>query len=211
MATRRRLFQFSLRTAFIAVTIFAVWLGENAQRTRRQREAADAIRLHGGIVIYNWEMDAVFGHRDLSAKCPLPDWLRESLGDDWLFKVAGVSFGSGSSDADLAILQNFDLDEITFLWLGNTAVSDEGIKRLPEMRNLKSLCLNGTRITDFGLSSLQRYRELLALRLDDTEVTDAGLTSLYELKHLHSLALRNTKIHYGRERVHEHLPKCEQD
>jgi hypothetical protein len=45
-----RRFQFSLRALLLAVTVFAVWLGWLAERTRKKSEAIRAIQQIGGAV-----------------------------------------------------------------------------------------------------------------------------------------------------------------
>jgi hypothetical protein len=52
MATRCRWLQFSLRTAFVVLTAFALGLGSTVERARNRGRAIDAIMEAGGSVQY---------------------------------------------------------------------------------------------------------------------------------------------------------------
>ena len=190
------------------MTILCIYLGWNVERARRQRDVADVIRRSGGIVLYEWEINQKTGAANPKARCPVPERVCKFFGDDFFFKVAGVSC-STVGDADLAFLDTLDHEAITFLWLGNSDVTDSGIASLPALPNLKCLCLNGTRITDDSLTCLRRYPKLMFLRLDDTSITDVGLRSLYHLTHLRSVCLHGTnKVVKGHIELRERFPNC---
>jgi hypothetical protein len=48
------------------------------------------------------------------------------------------------------------LVSLTRLGLGNTAVSDEGLKALHGMKRLRWVSLDGTRVTDTAIAELQK-------------------------------------------------------
>jgi hypothetical protein len=69
---RRRVVQFSLRTFFILLTLFAVWFGWAIQKAREQKKAVAWVRERGGSVRYDYEGD-VWTH----TKMVLPEFIGE--------------------------------------------------------------------------------------------------------------------------------------
>jgi hypothetical protein len=90
--TRRRVFQFGLRTMFVAVTVFAVWLGDELKFVRdrqtwiRENEY-ERERLGQGVVTIHW----------LTPAAPIPFW-RRWLGDR---SVRSVELFANATNADL--------------------------------------------------------------------------------------------------------------
>jgi hypothetical protein len=86
-ATKRRWFQFTLRTLFVVVTAFACWLGWNAQTVHRRARARHGIEASGGEFIYSplqptWRV--VFQrpiHGDSVDYAYEVPWVRRILGD----------------------------------------------------------------------------------------------------------------------------------
>jgi len=78
--------------------------------------------------------------------------------------------------------------------LGDTKITDAGLKELKELKSLQGLDLRGTNITDAGLKELKELQRLRWLDLGGTNITDVGLKELKELKGLLELNLRGTKI-----------------
>lgn len=104
-----------------------------------------------------------------------------------------VSQGPSFSDEQLATLKPVaaalvDLD------LKKTSVTDEGLKSIAGMVNLKKLMLNETAVTDAGLETLSVLPNLESLSLFGTEVGDEGLKSLAKVSSLQSLYLSGTKV-----------------
>jgi thiol-disulfide isomerase/thioredoxin/Leucine-rich repeat (LRR) protein len=101
--------------------------------------------------------------------------------------LAGTKIG----DAGLASLNQ--LPALVSLDLGvyNTGagVTDEGLKTIGEMVQLKRLNLSGNKITDAGLVHLQKLARLDNLALDNTGITEAGLANLEPLQALENLRL----------------------
>jgi hypothetical protein len=68
-------------------------------------------------------------------------------------------------------------------------LTDDWLKRLEGLTNLRSLSLNGTNVTDAGLEHVKRISSLEDLSLYSTLVTDAGLEHLKGMSSLRSLNL----------------------
>jgi hypothetical protein len=97
------------------------------------------------------------------------------------------------------------LGQLRSLCLGETSVTDKGLKELVAIPRLERLSLIGNRkVTDAGLSQLATLTNLEELRLEGGSVTDAVLTKLTALTDLRRLALYGTQVTDGgmREIVH---------
>ena len=107
MATRRRWLQFSLRTAFVLLTIGCLWLGWKVNRAGEQREAVEAIEALGGAVLYDWmlvEDSQEIKSRPVDEQRPRgPDQLRQLLGDDFFQHVEVGQFPWNDAEALKAI------------------------------------------------------------------------------------------------------------
>lgn len=103
--------------------------------------------------------------------------------------VAGAAFG----DAELEKLSATGQD-LVWLDLSRTAITDAGLKPLARMPNLQHLDLRETAVGDAGLEALAALRNLQTLGLYGTGVTDAGLPALQRLPGLKRLYLGGTKV-----------------
>jgi Leucine-rich repeat (LRR) protein len=76
---------------------------------------------------------------------------------------------------------------------GSKRVTDEGIRHLARLPELRELDLSGTAITDEGLAVLTQLPHLERINLSGTRVTDAGLQHLrgcHELREIHLMWTR---------------------
>jgi len=64
------------------------------------------------------------------------------------------------------------------LGLELTAVTDAGLARIKDLKNLVSLNLYGTAVTDAGLEQLKGLKHLRSLYLWQTKVTPEGVKAL---------------------------------
>lgn len=118
------------------------------------------------------------------------DHARKSL-DLQPFHVS--SYPSGwVSDVHLATVAKAPwLEELR---LGETCVTDEGIRFLTALHSLRILRLSRTRISDRALECLGTLHKLEMLDIDHTRVTDRGISHLSALQSLRVLQLGDTKI-----------------
>jgi len=192
--SRRRWYQYSLRTLLIVVTLAGcgfAWLGIRVREAREQAAAVAAISGLGGIVIYDYQVDAR-GDPVHDAEPPGPEWLHVLLGEGFFTKVYSVYLrGDAVKDAGLEHLNA--LAQLEYLGLGYTQVTDASLKQLNGMARLSWLDLAGTRVTDAGLVHLQGLSQLAVLYLERTGIGDAGLDHFKGLTQLQLLNLSHTK------------------
>lgn len=98
---------------------------------------------------------------------------------------------------------------VTQLLLGNSAVTDKGLKGLARMKRLTHLDLHGTAVTSKAAKHLAQLKELRYLNLHSTEVDDVLLSTLIQLPRLEAVYLWNTEVtEEGAARLRLSLPKC---
>jgi hypothetical protein len=97
------------------------------------------------------------------------------------------------TDAQAAELTNLG-EQIVWLKLGETNLSDAGLAQVGKLKNLLKLHLEQTKVTDAGLKYLSGLANLEYLNLYGTSITDAGLAQLAELKNLKTVYLWQTKV-----------------
>lgn len=113
---------------------------------------------------------SIFAFRPIEK--PLPQRIKR-------LKVADLK-GNTQSAQSLAVLQ--DMDEVRFVILSASDVSDAEIAKLKEIRGLKYLWLTNTKITDACIDSIAEIENLERIKLDQTSITPEGVERLRSLK-----------------------------
>ena len=110
--------------------------------------------------------------------------------------VVSVNFGlAGGKVGDAALADLKPLTEqLVWLSLAGTAVTDAGLEALKAFKNLQILHLEKTSISDAGLAHLRGLPELRYLNLYGTKVTDQGLEHLKGLSKLKNLYVWQTSV-----------------
>ena len=94
------------------------------------------------------------------------------------------------------------------LSLVSSSITDEGLRYLREMRNLRSLVLQRTAITGSGLAYLQSLSALEQLNLSHTPLNDSGAVHLLRFPSLKEVYLYNTAVSDSiLEAIRTHLPE----
>lgn len=194
---KRRWLTFSLRGAFIILTILCIWLAIRSTRARNQEQAVRDVLAHGGHLRFDYQEDATGAVND-KAQPQAPEWLRRALGEEYFREVVTVGLATGhftqqpkATDADLAIFQA--LGDVTTVELGgNPGITDAGLIHLAGLEKLRTLYLYRTEVKGPGLQHLPRNLEGLSLQF--APAVDEGLIHLKSLPKLRWLNLSNTKI-----------------
>lgn len=233
MKLDRRYLRYSLRTAFIVLTVGCVWLGAQVERVRKQREAVAKIRACGGGVQYDWELPWLDSH-PLTATFwesedwhpPGPAWLRRLIGDDFFQRVDRVHFLGPFDERAFAVCLEFpDLKSVHLNCVTASSgvprpqrcpelrypnVSDEHLKLLATSTQLEWISFSGTAITDDGLEPLKSLRRLRHLDLGDTNVSDDGLRVLKDIPSLEEVYITHAPkvTGQGMTELMKALPNC---
>ena len=169
---RRRWWQYSLRTLFVLLTVFGVWLAWVVHRASEQRKAVEWVENMGGVVRYDYEFDDE-GHLIDDGKSPGPKWLVELVGVDYFQEVIGVDLPYTQVN-DLTPLVG--LKSLRHLGLYNTPVRN--VTPLAELMSLEFLVLNSTQVDD--PTPLAKLTGLQELYLANTPVSKEQVEKLQQ-------------------------------
>ncbi len=109
-----------------------------------------------------------------------------------LLEVSCINY-TGFDNSKIPLLLQI-ADNIAWLKLDNTAVTDEGIAQLAQLKNLVRLNLAETNTGSAGISKLQTLTNLEYINLINTKVSDDGLLSLSAIKSLKHIYCWNSLI-----------------
>lgn len=140
----------------------------------------------------------------LSLKVPVPDakavdalkkaglLVMPIANESNLLEVNAVNAGS-LTDAQIALLEPLK-EQIIWLKLGDTKISDQAATTIATLKNLQKLHLENTSVTDATVRQLKSLPYLEYLNLVNTQVTDAGIKELSSAKSLRSLHVWQSKV-----------------
>lgn len=181
----RRLTSFSLRTALIAITILAVWLGLHMNSVRKQRASIETVKRHGGSVHFDYEGTAYVRQKYDDAptgfaprrQSTMATWLLNTFGRDHLHSVVSANIGRISrreaNSADVFTHLN-NLPKLEELWLNGPQLRDEELKHLGQITNLRRLHIRSAHVTEDGLRHLVGLKNLRYLYLKGSQVKDVS-------------------------------------
>lgn len=201
---KRRWFAISLRTFFLVLTLFCIWLGMTVHDARRQEQIVNLVHELGGQVEYDYEWDSevrrMIDHAGVGGVGPAaeaagPRWLRGLIGDHYFCNVVTVSLRDNPKVTDEVVAQIGQLSELRILQFQDCPnVTDAGIRQLPTSLRLRGLSLIGTACSDAAVAHLVELEGLEQLYLHRTNVTDACLQHLQEVPNLEILGIEKTAI-----------------
>jgi len=140
--------------------------------------------------------------QDLVSGDHLIDW------DDG--EAVSVSLSGRPEIGDKEILVLLQHPSIKKLYLGDTGLTDEGVKSLRGLPQLEWLELSDTATTDIGIAGLAEMSTLQHLFLYGCQVTDASLPALLSLTGLQEIGLDETLISKkGRTTIKRAFPEIE--
>jgi len=114
-------------------------------------------------------------------------------------------------DSKINLLSNIS-EQIVWLKLGSTKITDKSLSDISKFQNLTRLNLEHTAITDAGISQLKDLKYLEYINLFDTQITDVGIEALAKLKGLKTVYCWQTKVTVaGINALKKSLPNVEID
>ena len=117
-------------------------------------------------------------------------------------RVNALNGAADFGDQDLESLAPV-AEQIVWLNLGKSQVSDDGMKVINGMRNLEKLHLEHTAVTDKGIGYLRALKKLSYLNLYGTDVSDAIFDSFREMPGLRRVYVWGTKVDPATARSYE--------
>jgi len=190
--SKRRWYQFSLRSLFVLTTFVAIacsWYASEMHKAAKRRAAIEEIERIGGVVYYYDPADP----NSLGRPPAWFSWMRKLHGDKQLGNVVSVNLiWQKMTDERMVCLES--LTGTRSLCLLATEIRGEGLKHLKYLKGLKELDLSHTEIGDAGLVHLRESTSLEMLYLNDTRISDAGLENLKGLTDVETLDIGDTEL-----------------
>jgi uncharacterized membrane protein/mono/diheme cytochrome c family protein len=94
---------------------------------------------------------------------------------------------------DLQLLESIK-EQLIWLKLGNTKISDSGLAAISKLTNLTRLYLENTGVTDIGIAYLKTLSQLQYLNVTRTKVSANGILQLNNLKNLQEIFLYKSAV-----------------
>jgi hypothetical protein len=101
---------------------------------------------------------------------------------------------TGSGITNEGLREITALHQLRSILLSENDISDQGLESISNLGDLTEIVLNKTKVSDDGLKQLAKLKKLKYLYLEDTKVSDAGIKHLVDLNELAVLYLSGTKI-----------------
>lgn len=215
--TRRRWFQYRLRTLLIVMLVVSLGMGWVMKERRRIAEQRESLKAAGFRYLINevsflHDVHEMFFGFDFRFASGIDGTIETT--DSGLVHLAGLTQlqslslqGRQVTDAGLAHLRT--LTQLQTLSLHDMQVSDAGLIHLQGLKQLQYLSLGGTQVTDAGLAHLRRLTQLQDLSLGGTQISDSGLVHLQGLTQLRYLYLADTRVtDVGVAKLQAALPNC---
>lgn len=120
-------------------------------------------------------------------------------GEEWIVTHPGGKYGGHAqtrikvNDEGLVRLVKL-APETRWLDLSESPISDLGLEKLKELRDVRAVNLQGTSITDSGVTSLSDFKYMRVLNLSDTDVSASVVDSIASWTYLNHLELANTTV-----------------
>jgi uncharacterized membrane protein len=117
----------------------------------------------------------------------------------------------GLDDSRISLISKLS-EQIVWLKLSNTKITNKSMSEIAKLKNLNRLNLEHTAISDAGIAQLKDLKYLEYLNLFDTKITDAGIKELVKLKGLKKVYCWQTKVSQaGVNALKKALPSVEID
>lgn len=126
-----------------------------------------------------------------------------------LKNLHSLNIGASLVLTDEGLREVSALKNLRGLYIFYAPVTDGGLKALAALTELRALDLSHTRVKGEGLKELVGLKNLQALNLSYAQVSDAGLKELAGMKNLRWLSLHGTMVTpAGVAALQKDLPKC---
>ncbi len=116
-----------------------------------------------------------------------------------------------TTDKDLALLLPLK-NQLLWLNVGRTNVTDEGLKTIGQLSNLTELNLEHTKVGDLGIEQLMPLKRLVMLNLVGSQVSNKSLVNIGRFTNLEKVFLYQTGVSSeGVDQLKKDRPKLEVD
>lgn len=142
--------------------------------------------------LINLSIEGCFTDEGIKCLKDIPNLYFLHIGYDWSSDLGNIL---EITDNSLRIIGRFE--NLVSLYLTSGGITDEGLKYLVNLKNLKSLALNcECQISDASLIYLSKLKNLSFLKLEGCEITTQGLEFLINFGSLDVLDLGRTSLEH---------------
>ncbi len=158
----------------------------------------ERLRIEVEVARKNWEAESRIATR--MAELRSDDSLRGGVRREWI--------GPHWVHTQVSEEDSKFFERIVGVYLGGTTVSDENVRELSALTELRELFLHSTSVTDKALDSIGNLQSLQMLHLASTQITDQSLENIAQLKNLREIFLNETQVtEAGIARIRQRLPQ----
>jgi Leucine-rich repeat (LRR) protein len=203
-------FQYSIRSMLIFMAIFSIvggWMGQRIRDAIIQKRVFGPIsysdeRFYGPLpfpLVFLGDMNKWEFFRDMrdATEC---DFVRSNATDvesDALkrchnLRILHVEGNPVNTDTSLEHLK--DLKQLARLEFIATTITEEDLKQLTMLENLRELTFRNTRVADTGLKYLVGIKQLRSLWIEKESVSNVGLSNIKKLTQLEKLTINEAGI-----------------
>ncbi|HZI25738.1 MAG TPA: c-type cytochrome domain-containing protein, partial [Chryseolinea sp.] len=184
------------------IALIKTWIDEGASfdRSVKNFSQAEKIKSYINTLITQLLQEPLVPDKEVAAADPKKlNALRQRgvlilpLGNETNYLSVSFVNAQSATDADLQLLLALK-DQLLWLNLANTRISNKGIEIIAQLKALRQLYLNNTQITDNGVKHLISLADLTYLNLVGTGISDEGLLYLSEMPKLKNIFVYQTKI-----------------
>ncbi len=184
------------------ISLIQTWLKEGASFDKRIKDLSEAskIKNYYGTLLAQLRQEPLIPVFEVSAADRAAIKALEEkrililpVGNETNYLSANFVNAVSVTDTDLALLLPLK-EQLLWLNLGRTKITDEGLKVIAQLPALRQVHLNNTAISDAGLQHLTSLSELNYLNLVGTKLTDVGLTHLAKMKKLKNIFVYQTEV-----------------
>jgi Leucine-rich repeat (LRR) protein len=150
---RRRWLRYSLITllvTLVAVSIAIRWVAHRLDRSARQNEVMEAIVNAGGRVRLDFQIDEA-GNGMAEARPHGSAWFRSLTNDNLGGNAVEAEVPTDDALKDIAVLPN-----LRILDLSSSGITDACLPHLEHLSQLESLHLHETRLSEQGILKIQK-------------------------------------------------------
>src|SRR5687768_6661225 len=210
----RRLFQFSVKSVLVLMTLLCIGLGTWTYRSQRQLFAVEAITNAGGEFCYSYQArpssSGIGKTYSFQVEPAAPGWLRNLIGDHYFITPLKLVIRKQREIDPNCLAHLKALPHLEEMWFNDVALDDADLASLKHLRKLKILTFGAGTLSGSApprnFDFLRHLRQLVWLTLSDSEFGDRDAAHIAQTSTLKQLYLYDSAIGDAGMTQIQHLP-----
>ena len=192
-SSRRRWFQFSLKSLMLMTAAVAAWCGFYFSPAKRAERAVESMQGSGAAVMFDYQRLPDKSAYSQQVEPPGLPLIRQVAGEGFFRDADWIQLHDAALSAE-ALLPLTQLPSLRRVTLANCKIGDQHMMHFGRLRLLESLDLKSNQITDTGLLHLQGMLQLETISMSKNLIQGDGLKHLDALRRLKTLFLHDNPI-----------------